>query len=50
MNMPTPCAECGDLCEFDCMNIIGNELYCDDCYAELKAGILDALKNVERNE
>lgn len=36
MNMPTPCAECNEWCEFDYMQIIGNQLYCDDCYEELK--------------
>lgn len=36
MNMPTPCAECETLCEFNYMKNIGNELFCDDCYEELE--------------
>ena len=31
----TPCAECGIWDNFDTMKIIGNELYCDECYEEL---------------
>ncbi|GGN59412.1 hypothetical protein [Oceanobacillus indicireducens] len=36
MNMPTPCPECGEICEFDRMKNIGHELYCDECYEELE--------------
>lgn len=36
MKLPTPCANCGEWCEFDYMKPIGNELYCDDCYEDLK--------------
>lgn len=36
MNMPTPCAECNEWCEFDSVKSIGNELYCDECHAKLE--------------
>lgn len=38
MEMPTPCAECHELCEFENMQSIGNELYCDDCFEVMKEG------------
>ena len=32
----TPCAECGTWGIFESMKIIGNELYCDDCFDEFE--------------
>lgn len=36
VDMPTPCKECGERCEFDYMQSIGHELYCDECFEEMK--------------
>jgi len=32
----TPCAECGVWDNLDTMKVIGNELYCDECYEALE--------------
>jgi len=31
MDMPTPCARCEEIVEFNHMTNIGQEFYCDDC-------------------
>ena len=45
MDMPTPCPDCGEWCEYDYMKIVGNEMYCKSCGEDREANL--EVKNIK---